>query len=83
MNDCRQWRKSSYSGGHGGDCVEVASAEGGVAVRDSKDQNGPVLLVTAAQWAGFRKAVLAHHAERRALTTHCGCGASLVLGTAG
>jgi hypothetical protein len=40
------WRKSSYSGSNGGDCVELADAAGAVAVRDSKDPHGPVLLLT-------------------------------------
>ncbi|MEO3826066.1 DUF397 domain-containing protein [Actinomadura sp. B10D3] len=44
------WRKSSYSGSNGGDCVELADATGtaadAVAVRDSKDPDGPVLLLT-------------------------------------
>lgn len=35
------WRKSSYSGSNGGNCVEVASALG--ALRDSKNPSGPVL----------------------------------------
>jgi hypothetical protein len=35
------WRKSSFSGGNGGDCVEVASTLG--ALRDSKNPAGPVL----------------------------------------
>ena len=43
------WRKSSYSGGQGGNCVEVASAPGHVAVRDTKNQGaGAVLRVTPA-----------------------------------
>jgi Domain of unknown function (DUF397) len=41
-----KWRKSSYTGSNGGNCVEVAGAAGVVAVRDSKDPDGPVLLVT-------------------------------------
>ena len=40
------WRKSSYSGDNGGECVEVASAEA-VLVRDTTDRNGPVLTFTA------------------------------------
>ena len=36
------WRKSSASGANG--CVEVAFVEGQVAVRDSKDRAGPVLV---------------------------------------
>ncbi|MDG4793744.1 DUF397 domain-containing protein [Micromonospora sp. WMMD1082] len=48
------WRKSTRSGGSGGDCVEVAAnLPGVVAVRDSKDPRGPVLTVTPAGWAAF------------------------------
>jgi hypothetical protein len=48
------WRKSSHSGGNGGDCVEVAPDRGRlVAVRDSKDPNGPKLLLSAARWQTF------------------------------
>ncbi|GAA1848963.1 DUF397 domain-containing protein [Actinomadura bangladeshensis] len=39
------WRKSRLSGSDGGSCVELASLRGGVAVRDSKDPDGAVLLV--------------------------------------
>jgi hypothetical protein len=35
------WRKSSFSGSNGGNCVEVASTLG--ALRDSKNPSGPVL----------------------------------------
>ena len=48
------WRKSSYSGGNGGNCVEVAALpSGAMAVRDSKDPGGPVLRFTAAEWSAF------------------------------
>lgn len=40
------WRKSSRSTSSGGNCVEVAGLPGMVAVRDSKDPDGPVLLLT-------------------------------------
>jgi len=53
------WRKSSYSGGNGGNCIEVADLPGTVAVRDSKDPDGPALLFTAAQWAAFTARVKA------------------------
>ncbi|GGQ12727.1 hypothetical protein BKA00_006496 [Actinomadura coerulea] len=43
-----RWRKSSYTGSNGGNCVELADAAGAVAVRDSKDPDGPVLLLTRA-----------------------------------
>jgi hypothetical protein len=49
-----QWRKSSRSGGSGGNCVEVATLpNGGRAVRDSKDRSGPVLTFTEAEWDAF------------------------------
>lgn len=48
------WRKSTRSGGNGGDCVEVATnLPGVVAVRDSKDPDGPVLAFTPATWTAF------------------------------
>jgi hypothetical protein len=48
------WRKSSYSGGNGGQCVEVArNLPGVVAVRDSKNPGGPSLIVTAGEWRAF------------------------------
>jgi hypothetical protein len=39
------WRKSSYSGGGSGNCVEVAAIARAVAIRDSKDPDGAVQLV--------------------------------------
>lgn len=48
------WRKSSKSSDNGGQCVEVASnVPGVVAVRDSKDPDGPALLFTPAEWRSF------------------------------
>jgi hypothetical protein len=41
------WHKSSYSSGSGSNCVEVAVIPGVVAIRDSKDPNGPAHVVTA------------------------------------
>lgn len=53
-----EWRKSSFSNGNGGDCVQVASLPGGGrAVRDSKDRQGPVLRFTASEWAAFTAGV--------------------------
>lgn len=37
-----RWRKSTYSEAHG-HCVELAAVDGGFAVRDSKNPDGPVL----------------------------------------
>ncbi|MFF4412570.1 DUF397 domain-containing protein [Streptosporangium sp. NPDC001559] len=51
------WRKSSLSGGNGGQCVEVAGLTGGTAVRDSKNPEGPSLLFTAAEWRTFVEGV--------------------------
>jgi Domain of unknown function (DUF397) len=49
-----EWRKSSWSGGNGGDCVEVArNLSGAVAVRDSKDPDGPTLTFTPDEWVAF------------------------------
>ena len=47
------WRKSSYSGGSGGDCVEVRDDTGRVLVRDTKDRTGPVLPFTPQAWRRF------------------------------
>ncbi|MFD5899545.1 MULTISPECIES: DUF397 domain-containing protein [unclassified Streptomyces] len=48
-----QWRKSSYSNGAGGECVEVADLAGITAVRDSKVPAGPRIAIRHAAWAGF------------------------------
>ncbi|MGW4892312.1 DUF397 domain-containing protein [Kitasatospora sp. NPDC004240] len=54
------WRKSSYSGNNGGECVEVALGSTGlVPVRDSKDPGGPVLTFPAPAWRAFVAAVQA------------------------
>ncbi|MEV7941686.1 DUF397 domain-containing protein [Kitasatospora sp. NPDC088264] len=53
------WRKSSYSGDDGGECIEVAlgSLPGAVPVRDSKDPHGPALVFPASAWEAFVSAV--------------------------
>ena len=50
------WRKSSYSGSNGGECVEVATA-GTVLVRDTADRSGPMLTFTAEAWQAFTAAI--------------------------
>jgi Domain of unknown function (DUF397) len=65
-----QWRKSTFSGNNGGDCVEIAELErvangpdhkSGhdrlIAVRDSKDPDGPTLFFTPAEWVAFLQGV--------------------------
>ena len=49
------WRKSSHSGDEGA-CVEVAVVPGTVAVRDSKDPHGPLLLFPPTAWTAFAQA---------------------------
>jgi Domain of unknown function (DUF397) len=48
-----QWRKASYSSGNGGNCIEVATAGHAVAVRDSKDPDGPRLAFGPQAWQAF------------------------------
>jgi hypothetical protein len=49
------WRKSTFSNGNGGGCVEVADlSDGGRAVRDTKlGEASPVLWYTKAEWEAF------------------------------
>lgn len=51
--DNQHWRKSSYSGNNGGDCVEVADRDNTVMVRDTKSRESGHLAVDAAAWARF------------------------------
>jgi len=56
------WRKSSYSNGSGGNCVEVADgAPCAVPVRDSKQPDGSVLVFPAGDWTAFVAAVKGGH----------------------
>ncbi|MEU9322719.1 DUF397 domain-containing protein [Streptomyces canus] len=48
-----KWRKSSYSGDQGGECVEIAETVAAVAVRDSKTPAGPILTVDPAAFTTF------------------------------
>ena len=53
-----EWCKSSRSSGGGNNCVEVArNLPGIVAVRDSKDPEGPKLVFTPAEWSAFTAGV--------------------------
>ena len=55
------WRKSSYSGGNGGNCVEIGThAEARrVLVRDTKDRQGPALSFSPQTWHQFSDQVKA------------------------
>ena len=47
-----EWRKSTYSGANGGDCIEVASTDM-IMVRDTKNPDGAMLKVSAGDWRKF------------------------------
>lgn len=51
MSESLRWVKSSYSST--GNCVEVAGQPGRVLIRDTKDQTGPVLSISAEAWNRF------------------------------
>jgi uncharacterized protein DUF397 len=60
------WRKSSFSGSNGGGCVDVAdNLPGIVAVRDSKNPDGPALTFTRAEWRTFTTALKTGSLGRR------------------
>ena len=60
------WRTSSYSGGNGGQCIQVATLTSNpgspghlCAVRDSKNPSGPVLVFGTRHWHVFTTAIKA------------------------
>lgn len=53
------WRKSTYSGTGGSDCVEIGGATSTVMVRDTKDRDGAVLDVEHGSWQRFTLALKA------------------------
>jgi hypothetical protein len=56
-----EWRKSSYSDGNGGNCVEVADGRGAVLVRDTTDRDGAMITVSGAAWERFTAAIRQAH----------------------
>ncbi|AZP19614.1 DUF397 domain-containing protein [Streptomyces aquilus] len=52
-NEQLTWFKSSYSGGEGGECLEVAVSPGTVHLRDSKHPTGPRLTLSPTTWSAF------------------------------
>ena len=59
-----RWRKSSHSSTNGGECIEVGTAPRTVAVRDSKDPEGPKLAFAPGRWQAFTRAVKNDRAAR-------------------
>ncbi|WP_240135607.1 DUF397 domain-containing protein [Streptomyces sp. MUM 178J] len=55
--DDLKWIKSSYSGGSGTECVEIARLSAHTAIRDSKDPPARRLVVAAQVWGDFVGAV--------------------------
>ncbi|WP_415953949.1 DUF397 domain-containing protein [Streptomyces sp. KLOTTS4A1] len=51
------WIKSSYSGGAGGECLEIAPSHEDVRIRDSKQPNAAQLAVTTTTWKAFVESV--------------------------
>jgi hypothetical protein len=48
-----EWRKSSFSSSNGGACVETASDQDGILVRDTTNREGFTLSVPATAWKTF------------------------------
>jgi hypothetical protein len=53
VTEYRGWRKSSHSGGGDNNCVEIAVTDEMTGVRDSKNQQGPILEFSTKQWRTF------------------------------
>jgi hypothetical protein len=51
------WRKSSYSGSSGDNCVEAATRLGTVAIRDTKDPSGTQLAIRPTTWLAFTRRI--------------------------
>jgi hypothetical protein len=57
-----EWRKATMTSSNGGNCVEVArNLRGIVAVRDSKNPDGPKLVTTPAAWRNLTASVKVGH----------------------
>ncbi len=52
------WRTSSYSG-QNGNCIQVTSPGPAIAVRDSKNPDGPKLMISPGAWRKFARRVRA------------------------
>ncbi|MQY14807.1 hypothetical protein SRB5_49830 [Streptomyces sp. RB5] len=58
MSNVIQWQKSSFSGANGPNCVELASHDGVILIRES-DAPGTVITTSAEKLAAFLKGVKA------------------------
>ncbi|TYB69689.1 DUF397 domain-containing protein [Nonomuraea sp. PA05] len=67
------WRRSSFCNGATA-CVEVAEVEGLVALRDSKEPDGPVLLYSRLEWEAFLAGVRAGEFDLAVLCASAGDG---------
>ncbi len=66
------WRKSSYSGNGGGECVEIGASADAVVVRDTAERAGLVLRFTPAAWRRFTGQVKQSLVSILALAEACG-----------
>ncbi|GGU84815.1 hypothetical protein GCM10010275_19900 [Streptomyces litmocidini] len=53
-----RWRKSSYSGDNGGERIEIAGLTAHIAIRDSKNPEGPAFLAAPAAFTAFVSAAV-------------------------
>lgn len=51
------WRTSSYSGANGGACVETATGNGLILVRDTTDRDGAMITASGAAWERFTASI--------------------------
>ena len=75
------WRKSSYSGNGGGECVEIGASPGAVVVRGTTDRTGPMLRFTPAAWRRFADQVMRSLASGLRLRRLMPAGAAPVSGS--
>ncbi|PDP88762.1 DUF397 domain-containing protein [Glycomyces fuscus] len=52
-----EWKKSTYSGGNGGQCVEARRTSAGAAVRDTQNRHLGHLEASGAEWTALLEAV--------------------------
>jgi hypothetical protein len=53
METVSSWRKSSYSGANGGECVEVGTTADAVLVRDTTNRSADTLRLPVDAWQAF------------------------------